>query len=679
MNTDREPKILTSNLSSDDIRYLHQLYIDSTEYDNENNNMWKNYYRYTFEKCLTENDENLLKASGKASLSFVSLRPYVLQLMRNIVDSKASAIFSTTDEESFTDNDYFKNKQIAQILNQKYEKILEMSNYDDVEYNVALQAAVGGKGIFKIVTKYLNDFDFTQSLFIEAVPDPTLVFFDSSAQKSTKLDAEYVFQCTYMDKETFSRSFPDKNFNDIAQQGGEYTTSIGKDGKTLLVVCDCYYKVYKNKKIYLLSDGTVTDEKTEKEVVEERTINDCHVYFVRFTNDTILQKPKNTVFKNLPFVMVEAESYVDNQGCKKLLPTAQHGFDTARSNNFLMNYYINHSLNSPRNTYQIAEEGWTEQLSNSLRNPERGDVQVYKKFSRVDGEIVELPPPIAIPPTPLPQEFLNAAQELSQNLNQIYGVQFPSLDEKELSGKALYNLSQFISTNNEILMQNLYQAISDLAQVVLYALPEVQEPEMIKLEEMQNDSQYFDYIFQPSRYNIVIQRGVSHKLQQEATVEKLLQLGEQSPLFAQFLNSPETITFLLENQDMNNKSTILKLWENFTVQLQQKAQQPPPIDPLTQAKMMDLQASAQEKQAKAQATMVDSQVKTEELQTNQRDTLLKHIHTNNRNKVDIFKEMSENKRAKEDNLLKLAEIQQRNKQNLLTHLGNIYGSKSKKD
>jgi len=657
--------LLGSTLSSDDVKYIKRTIEECIEYDIEINNQWKKFWGYTFKKCLTTQDEAILKTAGKATLSFNSIRPYVLQLMRNVIDSKASAIFSTATEGESNDHQYLRDEQVAEILNEKYNKILETSEYEDVQYKVALDAAVGGKGVFRLVSKYVNDYDFEQSLFIESVKDPTTISFDPCARMPSKLDAEYVFECVYMNKDEFNRNFPDKDFFDCVRLDNDNLWCNYNTDKETVRVCDFYYKTYTKKMLYILKDGRVVDKlKKGQKSINKRTIFEPCVYFTRICVDQILENPKKTCFKHLPFVMVEAESYFDNNNKKILLPTAQHGFDACRSKNFVMNFYMNQSINLMRTTTRVPEEGMTEQLEQALRNPERGDIQIYRTHARIEGgEVVSLPPPETVPAAPLPQGLLEAAEMLDGNLGKIYGVQWPSLDSKEMSGKALYNLSQFISSNNEIMMQNLYQAISAVGTIILHAMPEVIEPEQVKLAGGE-EQHYFDYMYEASRYNITIQRGVSHKLQQEATIETLMNMAEKSPIFAQFLNTPQVITFILENQDLNNKATILKLWSGFEQKMQQQQQQSH-IDPLTQAKIQETQASAQLKQVDAQSKQADIQLKSEQLELEKRDQLLNHVGSNNTRNLDIYKEVSESKRAHEENMLKLAELQQRNKHFLM--------------
>jgi len=642
--------------------------------EENNNKNFKNYWQYTFENCLTEEDKSTLTADGKDTLSFNSLRTYVLHYMRNVKDSSASVSFSTDTPEQMNDNPQLTDGQIVDVLNKKYDHILDRSQYDDVEYGVALDACVGGKGIFYIKSDYVNQYDFKQTIFIEKHPDPTLVFFDPCSKKPSKEDSDFVLEKIVMKKSEFNRTFPDLDFDRMKKQYNSgktgFSWAVSGEGRTaeeVIYICDYYYKVYDSEYIYELKDGSISYDKpsSSKTIVNKRKVENCRIWRVRFCGEEILKDPAQTNFTSFPFVMAEAEGYVKD-GVKKLIPYAKHGFDAVRTKTFLLNYYVNHALENNKGTIRVAEEAITDQLIEAARNPGKGNIQVYKAFTEIGGDFQALPPVQDVPPLPLPQQLLEAAGEIDQSLNNIFGMQFPSTDETNMSGKALYNLAQFMSASNEVLMQNLYLAVSQVATTVLGAMVNIYEKEEILLNEKSDNPEKvsFDYIFEPSRYNVDIKRGVSHKLQQEATIERMMSMAQVSPTFAQFINSPQTIEYLLENQDLNNKDQILKLWEEFSQEMKQQSQQQAQ-NPQAQAAQQSMEVDMQAKTTTANAKMMDAQTRAKQANLEEMSLIYDQSNRKQDKKLDLFNTVSENRRDHEKNQIKVAELNTRNKHFLI--------------
>ncbi|HEX5187714.1 MAG TPA: hypothetical protein VFV86_12575 [Nitrososphaeraceae archaeon] len=656
-----------SNPSSEDLEEIKNRIEAAMKAEERNNKDFKDYWRYTFENCLTDNDKQVLEAQGKDTLSFNTLRPYVTHAMKNFQDSEASTYFESDSPDEYHDHPSIDNGTIARILNKKYSDIMDNSKESDVQYNIVMDACVGGKGIFRIKTCYINQYDFKQEIRMEAVEDPTMVYFDPSSKSETGYDGEFVIEKCLMGKDEFNRTFKKFDFDRLKNT---YESSYGwfgmdKVGLEKICICDYYYKVYDEDILYELKDGSMTTDKpkNKKDIIRKRTLDKCKIWLCRLVGSTLLEDPKQTAFYSLPFVQVQAESYMMADGTRKKIPYAKHGFDTIRTKTFLLNYYINYALENNKYTVRIPEAAITDTLLDAIRDPSKGDVQIYKShFTDNLGQFQPLPPIQDIPPQPLPQQLLEAATMLDQSLNGIFGMQFPSIDEQNLSGKALYNLAQYISASNVVLMQNYYKALTQVANVILGAMESIIEEENINLDN--GKSYQFDYIFEPSRYKIVIKKGVSHKLQQEATIERMLDMAKISPLFAEFLNTAPVIEFLLENQDLNNKYDIIHLWEQFPEQQKQMAQQPNPQQQLLQEEIMA-------KQMSAKAKMMDATTKAQQLQLEMGKHIIDKKSQKEQNNIELLKISSQNTREKEDNMIKVAEMANRHKQYLMNHARDI--------
>lgn len=648
-----------------------------------NNKNFHKYYDYVFNSCLTRQDKDILESKRKNTFNFSTLRPFILHGLKGVKDSGQTVTFQSIDEDEFSDYEDIPNDIVADQLTQKLEEIFEYSHFQDCLYQVAQDQYVGGQGIFKVKTDYVNDYNFDQSFYIEHIDDPTTIFKDPKSKCSTGKDGDWCAQKIPMAKEKFERTFKGIEWEKIenaAQNTRYYGTdksnfswiedNINDKSVPMVNIIDYYFYQYDTISLYRLKEtGEVIEEKPEPGVEYDiRSIEKRNVYRIRYCANVILKKAEKTVFKSLPFIWVEAESYLDKNNIRLLIPYAKHGFDAMRAKNFCLNYYLINVINRPAPTVRLAEELASEPLMDALRDPAEGKVQLIPQTIPTPGsQNTSAPPTIedVIPP-PIPQELLQAADELDKNLPAIFGTQFPSLDDlNNVSGKALYNLSQYMSASTEILMQNLLRSIVQVATVIKEGMPEIlraEEIEFTNKEDNQTRQVMFDYLFTPSRYRTVGHRGVSTQLQKEANFENLVQLSEKVPSFAEFLQTPPVMEQLLEMLDLQNEPKWLKLWEQFQQEEQEKAANQP-INPTIQAQQTD--------SIKAHAAIITAQAKMKEAVT--REKALPLSLQENQIDQELAEERLEEDKRKTDlkTTVETAKINQKHINDLLNHAEKI--------
>ena len=662
---------------------------ESSNMEQQNNKNFFAYYKYVFDKCLTDSDIQALKGKNKNVFNFSTLRPFVLHGLKGVKDSIPTVTFSAIDDNNYDDHEDLSNEEIADIINEKSDEIFNASHFTDVVYNIAQDQYIGGKAIFKVHTDYVNNYDFTQTFFIEHVQNPTTVFFDHAAKHVTCKDARWCAQKIPIPEKKFKKMFPNVDVDQLKNKSSAYSSSdfswiesnTNQSREKIINVMDYYYIKHDNKKVYLNQDGEITDEIPEGSDYQTRTINDKSVWRIQYCGTEVLETAKKTAFKDLPFILVPAESFLDENGKLVYIPYAKHGFDAMRTKNFIMNYYLSAVLNNPIHALRFSEDAQTDSLMDAAASLQDGKMQIYKssQADELTGQSNAVPPVVDVPAPPLPNELLQAADELDKSLTAIFGTQFPSLDDlNNVSGKALYNLAQYISASTEILMQNLLEGIVQVGEVIKNAMPSIIQPKLIEMANtatQQEKQVIFEYMFTPSRYKVIGHRGVSNQLQKEANFENLVGLSKTIPSFGAFLEMPEVMEQLLEMLDLQNEPKWLKLWEEYqqkqAEQAQNMANQPQPgaIDPQmvqiesTKAQAASIGAQAKMKDAETRAQMADI---TAQDNTQQQALAAGRLQEDQR-KTDLKVEMEGAKLTK-DYRIDTAKLNQKHKIDLLNHI-----------
>lgn len=592
-------------------KQLEQAY----DYAKEENAQFKKYYQLVYKSSLTDDDKNALQSDDRPTFNFPILKPYLMQQLKNIVDSMPSVSFKAYEEDEINaaempnDMPALMNEDVADILTFKLQDIYERSKWADQVYAGSKDAFVGGKGVFKVKTEYINNATFAQEILIEAHSMPQNVYFDPAAKEVTKSDANYVVEMIPFSETAFKDKFGNAAFEEVERSSGSGSFPWVQQGKgdkeKTIWICEHYKKNVTMKTLYLLENGMTTFEPIEGiPVAEKREVEDVEISMIRYSKNVVIEEEKALNFKGIPFSLCAGEIYYDNQD-KKSLPFCKPAIDAQRVKNFNMNFFLYEALSNRTGTDYIPQEALTDTTLDAIQNPTRKKLVVYKQFQTLkDGTRVELQPPRYEPAAPLPVQYLEAFSAMDGTIDKIMGSQYSSVDQMD-SGKALFNLADYLSASNEGFMQNLLLAITHVSEIVLGAMPKTLSSQKVNLaSENSQDDEIIEYAFDfdPSAFHVAIKRGVNYKLQQQATIEQLINLAEVSQPFAEFLYS-EGMIYLLENMSLNQKDKLVQAFQSFQEQQQQQPPQPDPALISAQAKMMDSQVKAQELPLKEQTVV----------------------------------------------------------------------------
>lgn len=192
--------------------------------------------------------------------------------------------------------------ETAKILRGIIRNIEVQSSADNVYDTGAWNALSTGYGWIRVNTKYASNDSFDQELELIRIPDFQSVMIDPNSKQMDGSDADYGFVFEDISREAFEDLYPDADpisFNDKNNRNWCNENTVR--------VCEYFYKEYEDKDIYLLPDGTVTDEKT-KGFVDKRTVRIPKVKWCKLTSKEILEKT-DWLGEYIPLVPVYGEEF----------------------------------------------------------------------------------------------------------------------------------------------------------------------------------------------------------------------------------------------------------------------------------------------------------------------------------------------------------------------------------
>ena len=635
------------------------------------NESWSNYANFVYNKTLSSADIAVLKNNDRDTFDFNVVRPFIWKSLKNVSDSSVTGVFKATKDNNTEQQSALPIDEIVDIVSQKYETIKEESNYNNVIYGCSQDAYVGGKGVIKIKTEYENNYNFSQTFKIDRVLNPTLIYFDNKARLPTKADSCYVFEIISISEDEFKRDYPHIKIESINKDfyGGVQPTVQTQTGSTdkMINIIEYYYKQSSDVVLYELTNGKITQDKpsSNKQIAISRKIKSDTVMMQRIVGDIELTPPRKTNFKSLPFVMVMGERYYDKDDKEHINPFAKQAFDAQRVKNMSMNFLLYEMYNNRAGTSMLPNECATDATEEALRNPSIKNVIRYNAIHTTEDNQTVVLEPKQIPSTPLPDQYLEVFSALDSTIESTLGANMPSMDTSNMSGKALYNLSQFTSASNEQFMQHLECAAVQVARVILEAMPKVLEKEIFTIvsKETGETEKEFDFMFETDLLNVAISRGVDNKLQQEATVETLMDFAEKSPMFANFMNTPEAISLVINNLDLNHKDKLVAAWDDFLKQQQEEAGEPNPE-----------QQQEEINHTLAQAKLMTAQAAQESVNLRAHELGLKQRNSENDQLIEQHKIKSANHRNNENNQVKIIQSKDNLKKHLIDHAEKQFNS-----
>lgn len=158
---------------------------------------------------------------------------------------------------------------LAKIREGIIRNIEYMSNAPAI-YDNGFEGAVScGYGGWRVLTRYTEENPFQQEVYLEAIPNPFLVYFDPDAKDAVCADARYAFVLEKMPKSKFTDTWPKAEVPGSEIKWGKGVTNEQWYDKDTITVAEYFAIESREETFHLLEDGTVVTDDEYKEMIEE--------------------------------------------------------------------------------------------------------------------------------------------------------------------------------------------------------------------------------------------------------------------------------------------------------------------------------------------------------------------------------------------------------------------------
>ena len=158
--------------------------------------------------------------------------------------------------------------QLAKIRQGLISNIEYLSNAGAI-YDQALEMAVScGYGAWRILTRYTEDNPFAQEIYLEAIPNPFLVYKDPSCKDQVGADSKFDFILEKMSKDDFKDKWPKAT---VPGEDMKIGKGLGQElwyDKDTVTVAEYLVAEKEDTTLHLMEDGTILDDDELKEMQE---------------------------------------------------------------------------------------------------------------------------------------------------------------------------------------------------------------------------------------------------------------------------------------------------------------------------------------------------------------------------------------------------------------------------
>lgn len=429
---------------------------------------------------------------------------------------------------------------VAQVYSGLIRSIESRSN-SDFAYDTALEhSATFGFGAWRIRTDYVDDESFDQEIRIERIANPLNVYFDPASISPDYSDAEWVFVVDSISKDEFKRRWPKAAQTDFEDGQNDPEWVSGES----VQIAEYWFKDYTTTTIYLLNDGTVTEQPLMPEmVINTRQVRRCQVKMWLMSGATILEETE-WAGKLLPIVGVQGkEDLID--GKRQLRGVVRFAKDPQRMYNYWRTIDTETKALAPKAPVLVSlkqidglDEYWKESLTGNLPylpyNPDQASPMPQRLNSGMQDKGFE-------------QAALLAVDEMKATT----GIYSAALGEQsnETSGRAILARQREGDTANFAYIDNLSRAIRHSARIIIDLIPKIYDTERVveimgidgqkKLERINSARITEDGQVEPvndlttGRYDLVVDVGPSYTTKRIEALNMMVEIARMNPAVMQ--------------------------------------------------------------------------------------------------------------------------------------------------
>ena len=463
-------------------------------------------------------------------------------------------------------------QETAEVLMGLVHHIQDNSNAS-IAYDTAVEWQVdAGLGYFRVRNDYIDDTSFDQDIFIDCIPDPMKVYFDTHSKQPDGSDAEWCIIAEEISKDEFHRMYPDVDETSFDAAGnGDMQGWFTKDS---VRIAEYYYIEYDEaQEIY--------DEETGR----SRTVQPKRCMWCKVTGDKVLERTELPT-KYIPVIpVIGHEVWV--QGKRYLSGLIRNAKDAQRLYNYYLSANAENVALAPKAPF-IGVAGQFETDPNWGRaNKESVAYLEYDPVS-IAGTPVGAPQR-AMPPQ-ASSAIMDAIRLAENDIMQSMGIYQPSLgaQSNETSGRALLLRQKQSETGNFHYQDNLNRSIRHCGRIIVDMIPKVYDrprvarilgedgmPRTVNLDPTLPQASFgtenpaIESIYNPTigQYDVVCDSGPSYATKRDEAANMMLALTQANPALFQSIGD-----LMMKNMDWPGAEEISKrLQMLLPPQLQQMA------------------------------------------------------------------------------------------------------------
>jgi hypothetical protein len=414
----------------------------------------------------------------------------------------------------------------------------------DTSFESAVRCSIG---FHRIVTEYCDNTSFDQEIKVKRIENPFTVLFPlHQCHEIDFSDAEYCFAFNDMPRKEFEEKYPKeelKNWN---------TSGLGVTGwltEKTVRVCEYFYVEHDRRKLYKLTDGTISDTIPEGQTAEsERDVDSRSIKWSLFSACAVLEEG-DFPGEWLPVIPVIGEE-LNVEGKKVLKSAIRASKDPQR----MVNYYSAQEMElialapkAPWIAYEKVIEGYEDTYAAS--NIDNIAVLKAKAVTGPNGVLLPLPERSQAPQ--MSTAIVTAKREYIDSIKATSGIFDASLGAQgnETSRVAINARQRQGDTANFHFPDNLAKSMCHTWRVILSIIPVVYdtEREIAILGEDMSEEVVRVNSAQPGmvgnqkhvgrldvgKYGVVVDTGPSYLSKKQETTDNLLKMAETDPVVQQ--------------------------------------------------------------------------------------------------------------------------------------------------
>lgn len=564
------------------------------------------------------------KEWGDPCMQFNQLKPFTNQIVNDQRQNRPGIRVHPASGDA--------SKETADIL-QGLIRNIEYESQAESAYDGGFQhAVVGGRGYWRICSKYVDGFD--QKLVIERIPDPMAVYMDIDFQAPDASDCNWYFVTERVSEDEFKSRYPKADPISISDLE-DYWVDDDK-----IVIADYYRRVCTYRTLVATSDGAVgyKDEMPDLpegvEIEKERQVEQYAVEWYKIAGGEQILEKYDWPGTIIPVVCCMGdEIMIDGkrvfQGAIRQAKSAQQMF------NYGMNAQAIQLALTPRAPW-VAAAGQIENYESEWKDANRRNYSVLT-YDPIDINGNALPPPQRQAPAPVDGGWFQWTQQQVALLKSTTGIYENSLGMKgqETSGRAILAREKQGDNATFHYVDNLGRAIALTGKILVEVIPDFYDTERIvhtigvdETRKMVTINQSvptptgdpmapFEAIkmndLSQGDYSVVVEAGPSYATKRQESADTLNQMVQAYPPLMQIAGD-----LLFKAQDIPDAEALgerMKLMLPPPIQqaLASKEQGQAPLPPQVQAQMQQMQQQLQQAgQAMQQLQAENQQLKSGE-------------------------------------------------------------------